>query len=311
MAGFRDFGTASALSFALYAAMAGAPRGAVVLMWIAPLPGLVLAAMRPSAVGAWLAATALGLACVLGVPVAGSFAVTIGALTAVVATGVRHAWGIERAFTAALAIWVVGIGVLFYAAAGSVAAAAYVAREQVEVAFTLALEASVAAGADARLGDAFRGEQDTLVRTVVLLLPALVTVAGGLILCINLAAARRIAPVFHSFHLRYWKAPEPMIWVLIGTGFAMFAPWEPVSVVCANLFIVAVGCYFLQGLAIVAYYLERYRLPTSLRIGTYGLIALQQILAAVVLALGIFDLWGDFRRLQAGAADAQAGFDGE
>jgi hypothetical protein len=46
-------------------------------------------------------------------------------------------------------------------------------------------------------------------------------------------------------------------------------------------------------------------------VGTYLLIAIQQLLAAVVLALGIFDLWGDFRRLHTGSADASLRPDGD
>ena len=45
----------------------------------------------------------------------------------------------------------------------------------------------------------------------------------------------------------------------------------------------------------------------ALRVATYLVIALQHVAAALVVALGVFDLWGDFRQLTARPADAAVG----
>jgi uncharacterized protein YybS (DUF2232 family) len=99
-----------------------------------------------------------------------------------------------------------------------------------------------------------------------------------------------------------WRAPDALIWVLIATGFAMFVPLGLFTLVARNVFLVLLGCYFCQGLAIVSYYLARFRLPRAVRIASYALIAIHQVLTATVLALGVFDFWANFRR---GPADLQ------
>jgi hypothetical protein len=108
-----------------------------------------------------------------------------------------------------------------------------------------------------------------------------------------------------------WRAPHHLIWVLIVSGFAMFLPVREISILSRNVFGVMLACYFCQGLAIVNYYLQRFGLPRGLRIASYLLIAVQQIVAALVLALGIFDFWGDFRRLEPRPADASIGSDSD
>jgi hypothetical protein len=90
----------------------------------------------------------------------------------------------------------------------------------------------------------------------------------------------------------------------------MFLPVEALSALSANVFLIALACYFAQGLAIVSYFFHRFRLPRGLRVATYVVIGLQQVAAALVVALGVFDLWGDFRHL-ARPADAAIGHDAD
>jgi uncharacterized protein YybS (DUF2232 family) len=55
--------------------------------------------------------------------------------------------------------------------------------------------------------------------------------------------------------------------------------------------------YFFQGLAIVAYFFHHKKVPMLLRSIGYVLIAVEQFVTLFVVGLGLFDLWGDFRRL--------------
>jgi uncharacterized protein YybS (DUF2232 family) len=54
--------------------------------------------------------------------------------------------------------------------------------------------------------------------------------------------------------------------------------------------------YFFQGIAIVSFYVEKKQFPRLLRVMLYGLIAMQQLLLLLVIAVGFFDTWIDFRR---------------
>jgi uncharacterized protein YybS (DUF2232 family) len=56
--------------------------------------------------------------------------------------------------------------------------------------------------------------------------------------------------------------------------------------------------YFFQGIAIVSFYFEKKKLPRVLRFVLYSFIALQQIILLVVIGLGFFDIWLNFRKLE-------------
>ena len=76
-----------------------------------------------------------------------------------------------------------------------------------------------------------------------------------------------------------------------------FSAGEVVKALALNVFLVTAVFYFLQGLAIVAYYFHRKNIPYFLRSLAYVLIVFEQLFTLFVVGLGLFDLWGDFRRL--------------
>lgn len=103
--------------------------------------------------------------------------------------------------------------------------------------------------------------------------------------------------------LTQWRTADWMIWVLIASGFALVLLPSDAGI-ATNLFVIAVACYFAQGLAIVGYFLQRAGLPRPLRAATFAAIGLQYLVAALVVVLGVFDLWVDFRNLAAQPVDA-------
>jgi hypothetical protein len=121
---------------------------------------------------------------------------------------------------------------------------------------------------------------------------------------LNVVIVRNLLPWLQVSDLRFWNAPPLLIWAFIATGFGMFAPIAAVSLVARNVFLVLIGCYFCQGLAIVSFYLSRFQIRRGLRIATYGLIITQQVLLAMIALLGVFDLWVNFRRLGIPESDA-------
>jgi uncharacterized protein YybS (DUF2232 family) len=98
--------------------------------------------------------------------------------------------------------------------------------------------------------------------------------------------------------LREWKSPEPLVWGLIASGFVLFVPgFAGLRAVALNVLLVIGACYFAQGLAVIAFFFHKNNVPRFLRGLTYVLIIFQQIFTLLVVGLGLFDLWGDFRRL--------------
>ena len=99
--------------------------------------------------------------------------------------------------------------------------------------------------------------------------------------------------------MREWKAPEQLVWALIACGFILFIPGlSSIRNIAVNLLLVIGAFYFAQGLAVIGFFFAKNKVPRFLRGLTYVLIVFQQIFTLLVVGLGLFDLWGDFRRLR-------------
>jgi uncharacterized protein YybS (DUF2232 family) len=143
-----------------------------------------------------------------------------------------------------------------------------------------------------------------IVETMLQVLPGLVFIGLSLTVLVNLLLLCRRFPDRRGEwlavdNLREWNAPEPLVWALIACGFSLFIPGPKLlHTLAINILLVIAACYFFQGLAIVAYFFDKSRVPYFLRMVTYVLIIFQQIFTLLVMGLGLFDLWGDFRRLK-------------
>ncbi|MEE4607309.1 MAG: YybS family protein [Desulfobacteraceae bacterium] len=144
---------------------------------------------------------------------------------------------------------------------------------------------------------------DRIQYVLVRLLPAMAATTILVVTWANLIMGRAIlvrrglnAPDFGP--LNHWKAPEALVWVAIGAALLLLAPPLPLKLIGANALLVLMVIYFFQGIAIVSHFFHRKALPRPMRIFLYSLIAIQQILLLLVIILGFFDLWFNFRRLQ-------------
>lgn len=143
-----------------------------------------------------------------------------------------------------------------------------------------------------------------IIDMILQIMPALAFVGFGLVILINLFLLYRRFPGHRGLFLsagdlREWKSPEPLVWCFILSGFSLFLPgWEALKTLALNLFLASSVFYFFQGLAIVAYYFHHKNVPFFLRSLAYILIAFEQLFTLFVVGLGLFDLWGDFRRLK-------------
>jgi uncharacterized protein YybS (DUF2232 family) len=150
----------------------------------------------------------------------------------------------------------------------------------------------------------FREKIPEIVEQMLQLLPGLLFISLCLVVLLNILFLWRRFPDRRTQWLlvanfREWKCPEQLVWALIACGFAFFVPAsEVVTIVAVNVLLVTGVGYFIQGLAIVAFFFHKNNVPRFLRSATYILIIFQQIFTLLVAALGLFDLWGDFRRLK-------------
>jgi len=297
-------GLAISASTAAYAAATALPAVAAPLLVLAPLPGLLVGVqVSAAAASAWcfLAGTTIGT--VLGGAAAIGFLLPIAFPALALVLALRAAWSFDRAVVTGVVVWYVGVIGVLLAAYGNPERVLQAAQEQISTSFDLAVTTSRSMGAPESTLTTMEGDRDSLVTGLVELLPGFLLLTGAAFILINVLLLRAWCGVYGSVNLRLWRAPDRLIWLLIGAGFGMFIPTPPVALAARNIFVVLLGCYFCQGLAIVSYFLVQFRLPRSLRIASYALIAIHQVFAATVLALGVFDFWANFRRLSAGPAD--------
>ncbi|UCD79437.1 MAG: YybS family protein [Desulfobacterales bacterium] len=133
------------------------------------------------------------------------------------------------------------------------------------------------------------------------ILPALVTMSTLFVAWTNILLAKPILKKRLLFYpdfgpLKMWKAPEVLVWGVIGCGLALFIPVTAVKVIGLNGLLILMIVYFFQGIAIVSFYFEKKRFPRVIRFFLYALIALQQLILLAVIGLGFFDMWVNFRR---------------
>jgi uncharacterized protein YybS (DUF2232 family) len=94
-----------------------------------------------------------------------------------------------------------------------------------------------------------------------------------------------------------WKAPDFLVWTVIAGGVALLLPFGSLKIAGLNILMVTGVIYLLQGLAIIGFYFERWKLPRLVRTVLYIVILVQQFFTLGAMLMGLFDIWVDFRRL--------------
>lgn len=112
------------------------------------------------------------------------------------------------------------------------------------------------------------------------------------LLRINPAGVREKMGVDASF-FRNWKLPEWLVWPTILTGFFLIVNIGQVSVVALNLFRFLMAIYAIQGLSILSFFLDVWKVRGIFR--ALSFIAAVFLMMPLLLSLGFFDLWFDFR----------------
>lgn len=299
-------------SSALYAASLALAPFAAPLLVIVPLPGLLLSTRATAPIaGLWCVLTTAAVAVLLGPAAVPGFILLSGLPALVLATGLRRLWRLEFTMIGSLSMWCFGMLVLAWGGFHDIATVVAAVRAHLESSIDLALSTYGSMGASETAIALVQAERDALVDGLLQILPAIVILIGAFSLMFNLLLLRNWADAARHENLRLWRTPDALIWVLIASGFGIFIPSPAVAVLAKNVFLIVLACYFCQGLAIVSYYLDRFRLPRGIRVVGYVLIAVQYVIAALVLALGIFDLWGNFRRLSTGPANISLHPDGD
>jgi uncharacterized protein YybS (DUF2232 family) len=111
-------------------------------------------------------------------------------------------------------------------------------------------------------------------------------------------------PALNLTTLAQWHAPDAWIWGLIAGLSLLMLPHEAAWYTGLNAAILYAVVYLVQGVAIVDHYLRKARIQPFLRGMLHTLIlALPSIV--FVIALGVVDIWADFRKVRGPATPAE------
>jgi uncharacterized protein YybS (DUF2232 family) len=103
---------------------------------------------------------------------------------------------------------------------------------------------------------------------------------------------------FEGMDVSRWMLPDVMVWVLIASIGSMFFGPEISQVAGMNLAITLSFLYFLQGLSVVTHILKTKAFPKWVWVIVFILIPLNPMFFGLVLGMGLFDIWADFRKIR-------------
>lgn len=120
-----------------------------------------------------------------------------------------------------------------------------------------------------------------------------IVIAATLFLLGIAARGRYIIPgtLFHDMRL-----PDLLIWLLIVSGFGLLIKVAVMQQVALNLLTVMLPLYFLQGIAIMTFFFRKKSFSMLSRVFGYVLVLVVNPLPLMVTAIGVFDMWFDFRK---------------
>lgn len=99
-------------------------------------------------------------------------------------------------------------------------------------------------------------------------------------------------------NLNRFRAPDRLVWAVIGFGILLALPVGSLKYPGINCLIILMLIYFFQGIAVISFYFQKKQSPTFLKVFCYGLIAVQIYFLILVIGLGFFDNWINFRKLE-------------
>jgi uncharacterized protein YybS (DUF2232 family) len=241
------------------------------------------------------------------------FMAEYGVMAFVLGETVRFRFPIEKCvgFTA-LASALMSAAVLTFAFSTEEVSLEEFIQQQVEVHVKQSAETFKSMGND--LGDqaAFEKTLNRIAGLLATAYPSFIFVGSLFGALVNYSVARYVwkkqvdAYPFFEEKFNSWVLQENFIWAFIASaGIVWFTSEGSLFGFGLNGLIICLAVYILQGLAIAFHFLESKSVPRFLWVLLVAFIFSQPILIGLLVGLGIFDLWADFRKLKVVEASPQ------
>ena len=98
-------------------------------------------------------------------------------------------------------------------------------------------------------------------------------------------------------NLNQWKSPEYLVFAIIGLSGLIFFNMGALTIPALNGLIILMFVYFLQGIAVISFLFQKKSAPFALKSFFYIMIAIQPLFMLIVVGIGLFDVWFNFRKL--------------
>ena len=157
---------------------------------------------------------------------------------------------------------------------------------------------TISADTMALIEQSFHNMQVVLPRVLVSLLLSFALAIIWLTMIIGNRFVLKFAGYRPWSHHRLWELPDRLIWLLICAAVISMLPLGLVRLVGVNVLVVLCLLYFFQGFSIFSFFLHKWGVPQFLRFLLYGMMLFQSFGTALLLVVGIGDVWFDLRRLK-------------
>ncbi len=123
------------------------------------------------------------------------------------------------------------------------------------------------------------------------------------VLIIRGMLSRRGIELKNLAHLTSYRMPDFLVWCVIGLAACLILSryvsgnMGGLVYMGINGMLVLMLMYFFQGIAIVAFFMEKKNVPMFARVFCYALVVLQFYFSVLVIGVGFFDHWANFRKL--------------
>jgi hypothetical protein len=143
-------------------------------------------------------------------------------------------------------------------------------------------------------------DMDEWKQNLLLEFPSALAVFALVMIWTNLATLLRVNPGgirermgLDASFFKKWKSPDWLVWPTIVTGFFLIVDVGKVSSVSINVFRFLMAVYAIQGLSILSFIFDVWNVRGFFR--ALGFLAAIFLMMPLLLSLGFFDLWFDFR----------------
>lgn len=151
-------------------------------------------------------------------------------------------------------------------------------------------------------------EAGLLIRYMMLSTPALIVVGQLVYIIVGFWAFRAlirrlfgptVARILPTEDFKIWHAPDHLIFALIASGFVMLGTHGLLAQIALNVLIVVGVVYFIQGLAVGSFFLDRLKVARTFQwLALLIVFLLIKVLFIVLTGLGVVDVFVDFRKIR-------------